>query len=226
MPDAKRKFKAALFLALAAGLFLSQFFWDASGYFQAGRIREFLEGAGLYAPVVYMLLMALAVVISPIPSLPLDIAAGAFFGPIFGTFYSVLGALAGAVMSFLLARFLGRELVERFLGGHINFCTMCSDRLLTKIVFLSRLIPVVSFDVVSYGAGLTKMSLGRFALSTFLGMIPLTFLYNYSGSVLVFGKGLAVGLGMVMVGLFFIIPWWIEKRDLMKAMIQHQDKPR
>jgi uncharacterized membrane protein YdjX (TVP38/TMEM64 family) len=222
----KLKVKAALFLALVAGLFLSQFFWDATEYFQPVRIREFLEGAGIYAPVAYMLIMALAVVVSPIPSLPLDIAAGAFFGPVIGTLYSVLGALAGAVISFMLARFLGRELIERFLGGHINFCTRCSDRLLTKIVFLSRLIPVVSFDVVSYGAGLTKMSPGRFALATFLGMIPLTFLYNYSGSVLVFGKGLAVGLGMVMVVLFFLVPGWIEKRGLMKGMLKHKDEPR
>jgi uncharacterized membrane protein YdjX (TVP38/TMEM64 family) len=218
--------KVVLFAALAAGLFLSQFFWDISEYFQPGRIRVLLEGAGLYAPMAYMFLMALAVVVSPIPSLPLDMAAGAFFGPILGTLYSVVGALAGAVVSFLLARFLGRELIERFLGGHINFCTRCSDRILTKIVFLSRLIPVVSFDVVSYGAGLTNMSLGRFALSTFLGMIPLTFLYNYSGSVLVFGKGLAVGLGMVMVGLLFLVPRWIEKRGLMKGMLQHPDEPR
>jgi hypothetical protein len=57
-------------------------------------------------------------------------------------------------------------------------------------------------------------------------MIPLTFLYNYSGSVLVFGKGLAVGLGMVMVGLLFLVPRWIEKRGLMKGMLQHPDEPR
>jgi uncharacterized membrane protein YdjX (TVP38/TMEM64 family) len=51
-------------------------------------------------------------------------------------------------------------------------------------VFFSRLFPVVSFDIISYGAGLTKMSLGNFSVATFLGMLPLTFIYNTFGSVL------------------------------------------
>lgn len=134
-----------------------------------------------------MLVMALAVIISPIPSLPLDVAAGAFFGPLLGTVYSLVGALGGAVVSFLIARFLGRNIIERFLRGHINFCTKCSDRLLTKVIFLSRLLPIVSFDIVSYGTGLSKMSLRAFSVATFVGMIPLTFVYDYFGSVLVVG---------------------------------------
>jgi uncharacterized membrane protein YdjX (TVP38/TMEM64 family) len=167
--------------------------------------------------------MVLAVVISPIPSLPLDIAAGAFFGPFLGTIYSVIGALGGAVVSFMISRFIGREFIERFLGGHINFCTECSDELLTKIVFFSRLLPVVSFDVISYGAGLTKMSLKKFSMATALGMIPLTFVYNYFGSVLVIGKVLTIFLGLIMVILFFMIPRWIERHNLfsLRRLFQH-----
>jgi uncharacterized membrane protein YdjX (TVP38/TMEM64 family) len=76
----------------------------------------------------------------------------------------------------------------------------------------------VSFDIVSYGAGLTKMSLKYFLLATFLGMIPLTFVYNFSGSVLIFGKGVTFILGIVMVTLFFIIPKWLEGKGIMKKM--------
>ena len=94
----------------------------------------------------------------------------------------------------------------------------CSDNILTKIVFLSRLLPVVSFDVVSYGAGLTNMSLKKFSAATFLGMIPLTFLYNYSGSVLVFGSGLSFVLGILMVVLFFVVPKWLEDKGFLKKM--------
>jgi uncharacterized membrane protein YdjX (TVP38/TMEM64 family) len=161
-----------------------------------------------------MLIMIAAVVISPIPSLPLDIAAGAFFGPVMGTVYSVAGGLGGAVISFMIARFLGRGIIEKVAGGHINFCRNCSNRVLTKIVFVSRLIPVVSFDVVSYGAGLTNMSVGRFAVATLFGMIPLTFLYNYSGTLVVFGRGITTALGIIMVLLFFLIPRWMEKKGM------------
>ncbi len=70
-----------------------------------------------------------------------------------------MGAIFGAVTSFMITRPLGRTLVARFFKGHINFCRQCSDKLLTKVVFFPRLIPFVSFDLVSYGAGLTQMSL-------------------------------------------------------------------
>lgn len=209
-------FKGILFIALAAAVFCSQFFLDVTSYFKPEHIQIWLADAGGFAPLLYMIVMAMAVVVSPIPSLPLDIAAGAFFGPLYGTVYSVAGALAGAVISFVIARLMGRELMERFLGGHVNFCEGCSDRILTRIVFLSRLLPFVSFDVVSYGAGLTKMSLKKFSLATFLGMIPLTFIYNYSGSVLVFGKGLTFVLGVIMVALFFVVPKWLERRSFLK----------
>jgi len=207
-----------LLIALISVIVMSLFVWDLTSFFKPENIKLRLESAGVFAPIFYMLLMAMAVVISPIPSLPLDIAAGAFFGTIMGTVYSVIGALTGSVISFMIARFMGRETMERFLGGHVNFCPSCSDWLLTKIVFISRLLPVVSFDIVSYGAGLTKMSLNKFALATFLGMIPLTFLYNYSGTVLVFGEGLTFVLGIMMVALFFLIPKWMEGKGLMKNM--------
>jgi uncharacterized membrane protein YdjX (TVP38/TMEM64 family) len=210
--------KGIIFIVLVLAVFCSQLYWDVASYFNPEQIQKWLIDAGVLAPLLYMFVMAGAVVISPIPSLPLDVAAGAFFGPLLGTVYSVIGALSGAVVSFMIARLLGREMIERFLGGHVNFCTRCSDKLLTKIIFLSRLMPVVSFDVISYGAGLTKMSLKKFSLATLLGMIPLTFIYNYSGSVLVFGKGLTFVLGLIMVILFFIIPGWLEGKEFMKKM--------
>lgn len=213
--------RVGLLVVIFSVIFISQFFLDATAYFSPHRIASWLSDKGIFAPVIYMGLMVLAVVISPIPSLPLDIAAGAFFGPALGTVYSVAGASAGAVVSFYIARLLGREFIERFLGGHINFCSECSDNLLTKIVFISRLLPVVSFDVVSYGAGLTAMSARKFALATFFGMIPLTFIYNYFGSVLVFGKGLSLIFGLTMVLLFFLIPRWIERKGF--GVLKHKE---
>jgi uncharacterized membrane protein YdjX (TVP38/TMEM64 family) len=215
--------KIFLFIILVIILLLFQFVWDIASYANPEHIQKWLSSAGSLAPLIYIVTMVLAVVISPIPSLPLDIAAGAFFGPFLGTIYSVIGALGGAVVSFMISRFIGREFIERFLGGHINFCTECSDELLTKIVFFSRLLPIVSFDVISYGAGLTKMSLKKFSLATALGMIPLTFVYNYFGSVLVIGRVLTIILGLVMVILFFLIPRWIERHNLfsLRRMFQH-----
>ena len=218
--------RVALFGTLAAILLLSLFFLDIASYFDPDRIKQFLTETGKFAPAVFILVMASAVVISPIPSLPLDSAAGAFFGPFLGTIYCSLGGLGGAVLSFLISRFLGRDFIERFLGGHINFCRVCSDKLLTKIVFLSRPLPIVSFDVVSFGAGLTKMSPRNFTLATFFVMLPLTFIYNYFGSVLVVGKGLTIMFGLILVVLFFLVPGFIERKGLfsMGKAFQHVQK--
>ncbi len=102
--------KILLFGLLALILFLSQFVWDITTYFNPDRIQALLSRAGRFAPFAYMLFMALAVVISPIPSLPLDIAAGIFFGPILGTLYSSLGALGGGFFEFLDSATSGAEM--------------------------------------------------------------------------------------------------------------------
>jgi uncharacterized membrane protein YdjX (TVP38/TMEM64 family) len=217
--------KVALGSSLILFLLLVEYFWDLFSSFRPNRIQGILGGAGALAPFLYMIIMAAAVIVSPIPSVPLDVAAGIFFGPLMGTVYSAIGALGGAVISFLIARFLGREVIERFLGGHINFCQRCSDRLLMKVIVLSRLLPIVSFDVVSYGAGLTKMSLKTFSVATFLGMLPLTFVYNYFGSVVTVGRGLALMLGLIMVFFFFAFPVLIERYDLfsMRKFFHHDE---
>ena len=192
----------------------------------SGRIDAWLESAGPFAPLVFIFVMAGAIVVSPIPTLPLDALAGRLFGPVFGTLYAAVGALTGALMSFYIARFLGRAVLARFLRGHLNFCERCSDKLLTKVVFVSRLLPFVSFDLVSYGAGLTKMSASKFALASFLGMLPLTFIYTSWGAVFLQSGAVAWIGGLLVVGLFFLLPRWIERYDLfsMRRFFEHEDE--
>jgi len=217
--------KVLILAAVVGLLLLIQYYMDISAYYSPEGIRRWLIEAGHLAPFLYMTVMALAVA-TPLPTLPLDIAAGAFFGPIPGTIYSATGALGGAIISFSIARLLGRELIERFLRGHINFCIACSDRLLTGVIFLTRLVPLVSFDLVSYGAGLTKMSLRRFSLATFLGMLPLTFAFNYFGSFLIISQGVAVSLGLAMAPVFFLLPLWVERYApvSIRRLFQHAEQ--
>lgn len=182
----------------------------------------FREDAGPLAPLVFIVVMA-ATIVLPVPTFPLDILAGRIFGPVFGTLYAVIGATLGAMVSFFLARWLGRNLVAGFLRGHINFCRQCSDKLLIKVVFLARLVPAVSFDVVSYGAGLTQVSAAKFAVASFLGMLPLTFAYVSFGPLLIVGAPVTWFGGALVVVLLFLLPRWIERYDLfgMRRLFQH-----
>lgn len=198
------KVSALLFLIFGT-YFLVQWL-DVEQLLNPERIVFYLDSTGPFAPLVFMLLMATAVVISPIPSLPLDLAAGAAFGTVLGTTYAVIGAEIGAIASFLIGRALGREVLTRILHTNINFCERCSDRHLAIFVFLSRLIPLFSFDLISYGTGLTNMSLKAFAVATLLGMIVPTYALTYAGSQVVSGEWLLIVLGLVMVAVLLLLP--------------------
>lgn len=176
----------------------------------AGRI----DGYGKWGPIVLMGLMALAVLIGPIPTFPVTIASGLAFGPVGGVCYSVLGALLGAIMAFCIARFVGREGMARFLQGHVSFCGACSDRLLFGVVLTARLLPVVSFALVSYAAGLTAMRLPAYALATLIGMLPATIVYVLFGASLEISRAMLVFAGLLVVLFMFLLPRWVDRHNL------------
>ena len=198
--------KGAAFLLLILGAYASGYWFDFSELLHPERITSWLGQTGPFAPLVFMALMATSVVISPIPSLPLDIAAGATFGTMLGTAYSVIGAEIGAIASFFIGRALGREVLTRILHTNVAFCERCSDRHLAIFVFLARLLPLFSFDVISYGAGLTNISLRTFAVVTFLGIIPPTLALTYAGSQVVSGAWLMILAGVAMVAVMLLLP--------------------
>lgn len=136
-------------------------------------LRERLDQLGPWGPLVFIVVLALAVVISPIPSIPLDIAAGLAFGLVAGTIYTLIGAEIGAIIAFLIARRLGRPRLARWVpSGVMNEIDELARRSGVRAILVMRLLPVFQFDWVSYAAGLSAMSFRAFAIATFVGMIP------------------------------------------------------
>jgi uncharacterized membrane protein YdjX (TVP38/TMEM64 family) len=207
-------FKTAAALSFILFLVYAWYHWQVSAFFEPARIEEILAEIGPFAPLIYMAFMAATAVIIPIPGPPLFVVAGALFGPFLGTVYAVVGSLAGAVIAFLLARFLGRDFVESLLGKQVVICCECSEGLLTKIIFFSRLLPLISFDVVSYGAGLTRMSLKSFSLATLLGSLPMTFIYHSFGSLIAVSSTTALLLGLMIVAILFALPYFADRWDI------------
>jgi uncharacterized membrane protein YdjX (TVP38/TMEM64 family) len=215
---------SAIVLLLIFGMALIYMGTNYEDLISPDSVMAWLDDVGPLAPILYMLVMAAAIVISPIPSLPLVMMAGAYFGPWLATMYSAIGALAGANISFLIARFLGRSLVERFIKLDRVFWELCSETVLVKIVFVSRLIPFISFDVISYGAGLTRMSLWKFTIATFFGMLPMTFLFAYYGSIITINSTLTYVLGIIMVLVFLLLPKWLEKSSFKDKLLMQENK--
>ena len=145
-------------------------------------IRRWIDAAGLFGPVLVVAVMVVAIVASPLPSAPVAMAAGAAYGHAFGTMLVILGAELGALVAFLLARGLGRPFVERHVGQALGAGLLGSQNSLMLLVFGSRLLPFLSFDMISYAAGLSKLHVWRFALATLAGIIPASFLLTHVGS--------------------------------------------
>lgn len=157
-----------------------------------GALRAYVLGFGAWAPLVSAALMILQAVVAPLPASPVTYANGLVFGTWWGGLLSWASALVGAAICFWLSRGFGRPVAERLVTQRaVEWSDAFFARFGAHAVLIGRLLPVVSFDVVSYGAGLTGMSFTAFILATAIGMIPGTLLYSYLGHL---GSGSAQAL--------------------------------
>ena len=148
-------------------------------------LQSLIDTSAHWGPFVIILLMTGAIVMSPIPSAPIALVSGAAYGHTWGTIYILIGAELGAIIAFSMARLLGYEAMQKRFGNRIRIRWLQSENNLMWVVGLSRLIPFISFDIVSYAAGLTRLGYLKFALATLLGIIPASFLLAHFGSELV-----------------------------------------
>jgi uncharacterized membrane protein YdjX (TVP38/TMEM64 family) len=122
-----------------------------------------------------------------LPGTPMTLAGGALFGAVGGTFANWTGATIGATAAFFLARALGSDAVRRILGKNAGLL----DRLIANAGFLAmlrlRLIPVVPFNALNFGAGLAGVKPSTYLASTALGIIPGTAVYTYFADALLAG---------------------------------------
>lgn len=107
-----------------------------------------MESYGAIGPLIIILLMTIAILVSPLPSSPIAIAAGAAYGHLWGGLYVLTGSVTGATGAFLIARYLGYEYVEKIAKNHLPEKFINSQNALTGIVLLSRLMPFLSFDII------------------------------------------------------------------------------
>jgi uncharacterized membrane protein YdjX (TVP38/TMEM64 family) len=173
----KLVFYIVIGLALVAGLILAG--RQAGAY--VPRFAQWVEGLGVWGPIVFILGYAVAAV-AFIPGSLLTLAAGAIFGLAKGTVYTLIGATLGASAAFLVARYGARGAIERRIAGNAKFAAI--DRAVGregfKIVALLRLSPVFPFNLLNYALGLTRVSFWQY-LAASVAMLPGTLLYVYYG---------------------------------------------
>lgn len=146
------------------------------------QLKKYLLSFGDWAPIISAALMVLQALLVPLPAMALTLANGLLFGTIWGALLSWSSATVGAVLCYYIARLFGRPLVGKLVGKESLAVTDHFFQHYGKhAVLIARLIPVVSFDVVSYAAGLTSIGLGEFVLATGIGQLPATVMYSFLG---------------------------------------------
>ncbi len=176
------------------------------------KIKEWIKQLGLLGPLVIILLIAMAIVISPIPSAPVALVSGAIYGHTLGTIYVVIGAVTGAIAAFMIARKLGYDYVNKKISAHLPVKLVGSQNTLMLIVFFTRLAPFISFDIISYAAGLTQLTLFRFILASFFGILPISFLLAHFGSKASNGEMQGIAFALLFLGALTIISMLLHSR--------------
>ncbi|MFD1671897.1 TVP38/TMEM64 family protein [Agrilactobacillus yilanensis] len=169
-------------------------------------IRQFVASYGAYAVLVSFLLMIFQSVAAPLPAFLITFANANLFGWWQGALLSWTSAMAGAAVCFGIAHVLGRDAVEKLtsksgLAQIDNFF----DKYGQQSILIARLLPFISFDIVSYAAGLTAMSFGSFLIATGLGQLPATIIYSYVGGMLTGGAKLFVTALLILFALSALI---------------------
>lgn len=147
-------------------------------------VIELIRSYGAYAAVISFFLMILQSILSPIPALLITLSNAAVFGWWKGALLSFWSSMAGAALCFYIARTLGRDVVEKITTKTgLAKVDEFFERYGKNSILICRLLPFVSFDIVSYAAGLTPIKFWDFFIATGLGQLPATIVYSYLGNL-------------------------------------------
>lgn len=114
--------------------------------------------------------------------------------------------MAGAALCFFIARILGRDVVEKLTSkAGLKQIDDFFEKHGRMSILIARLLPFMSFDIVSYAAGLTSMSFGSFFVATGIGQLPATIIYSYVGGMLTGGAKMFVTALMLLFALSALV---------------------
>ncbi|MBZ6005090.1 MULTISPECIES: TVP38/TMEM64 family protein [Paraclostridium] len=174
-------------------------------------LKQYILSFGIWAPIISFILMILQSVAAPLPAFLITFANAALFGWVKGALLSWTSAMAGAALCFYIARFLGRDTVEKLTS---KFAIDSIDEFFNKYgkhtILIARLLPFMSFDLVSYAAGLTSMSFVSFFIATGIGQLPATIIYSYVGDMLTGGAKLMM-MGILTLSAISVLIYVLKK---------------
>lgn len=190
-----------------------EYFLELTAAFQSiETAREYIAGYGALAPVISAVLMIFQSVVAPLPAFLITFANGTLFGFWWGSLLSWSSSMVGAAFCFYIARYLGIDRITRLISQPVVDKTNdFVEKYGTYAILIARLIPLISFDVVSYFAGATRMRFLGFWIATGIGQLPATLVYSYLGeSASPHIKWVLFAFGIVIA--ISIIRWLVKRK--------------
>ena len=147
-------------------------------------IKNLIRSWGVAAPLMSILLMTMQAIIAPLPAFLITAANGLVFVMYWGTVISWTGAMSGALVSFMMSRLFYKRFSQKIRshGKGIEYLERLESRYGFRVILTARLLPFISFDFISYAAGLSTIKIRSFLIATGIGMLPATVLYTVFGS--------------------------------------------
>jgi len=169
--------KALVFVVLILAAVYIFRFTPAKEFFTQKALSHFLESAGMWAPVLFILVYAVGICLF-VPGVLLTALGAAIFGPYWGFLYVWIGAMIGASAAFLIGRTLGREFATSLIGGRLKKYDDAIERNGFAAVLYLRLI-YFPFTVMDFGMGITKVRFWDYFAGTGLGILVGTFIFTF-----------------------------------------------
>lgn len=168
-------------------------------------LRDYINSFGIYGPLISALLMIFQSILAPLPAFVLTFANAYLYGWYWGAILSWTSSMIGALLCFFIARGLGRPFAEKLITDNaLSKMDHFFDEYGDFTIIILRLLPFVSFDEVSYGAGFTDMKMGKFLIATGIGQLPATIVYSIVGNSLDGNKNLLF-IGIIAFVLLIVL---------------------
>lgn len=157
-------------------------FITAAFFFQkhATEIIYWVEQLGWLAPVFFLILYCLGTIMF-LPTMIITLAGGALFGPILGTLLNLCGAILGAASSFLITRYLIADWFSKTQGPILRKLINDVEQKGWVLIAILRLFPIIPFNLVNYGLGITQIKFRTYLITTLIFLTPPEIIYTYFG---------------------------------------------
>ncbi|MCH4890299.1 TVP38/TMEM64 family protein [Acidaminobacter sp. JC074] len=203
-----------IMFALIAIIIMTNKYVDLSQYTPED-IRDYVNSYGMLAPLVYIIIFTL-VPLTLFPDSIIAVSGGMCFGLFWGSIYTMIGAFCGGTLSFYLSRLVGKNFITSVLKKDLPNIGEDIDNRGFMAVLILRLIPLFPYDIISYGAGLSKIKYKDFILATLIGIIPGVIVFVNLGSQFtqIGSRGFYMAISLLVM--LFISSGFLKKRLALK----------